>query len=57
MIWNMFFTYSFGIALVILSLCVLIDKLHSNNQEMHMEAKDKKIEICSAKKQTPKHKK
>lgn len=34
-----------GIALVILALCVLIDKLHNNNQDVHIKSKDKKIEI------------
>lgn len=47
----------FGVALVILTVCVLIDKLHSNNQEMHIDAKEKKIEICSGKNQISKQEK
>lgn len=38
-----------GIALVILTLCVLLDKLNKNNQEIHYQSKDKKIEICKCK--------
>lgn len=46
-----------GIALVILATCVLVDKLHNNNQEMHIEAKDKKVEICPVQEQIPNNKK
>lgn len=47
-----------GISLVILSACVLVDKLHKNNQDFSIKntKDDKKIEVCHAQTNSKKHK-
>lgn len=47
-----------GISLVILSACVLVDKLHKNNQDFSIKntKDDKKIEVCHAQTNSKTHK-